>query len=56
MVQSAFQEAQRVLEREAVIQLSQRDAQRVFSLLADPPKPTRPLKVAVRAYRHLVRE
>jgi len=55
VVQSAFQEAQRVLEREAVIQLSQRDAQRVFSLLADPPKPTRPLKAAVRAYRHWVR-
>lgn len=51
MVQSAFQEAQRVLERETVIRLSQRDARQVFSLLEDPPKPDKRLTEAVKAYR-----
>lgn len=55
VVQSAFQEAQRVLERETVIRLSQRDAQEVFGLLERPPKTNRRLKEAVKAYRDLVR-
>ncbi len=55
MVQSAFQEAQRVLERETVIHLSRHDAQKVFALLEHPPKPNKRLKAAVRAYRGLVR-
>lgn len=56
VVQSAFHEAQRILERETVIRLSQRDAQKVFSLLEHPPKPNKRLKDAVKAYRNLVRE
>ena len=55
VVQSAYQEAQRILERETVIRLSQRDAQKVFSLLEHPPKPSKRLKEAVKAYRKLVR-
>ena len=55
VVQSAYQEAQRILERETVIRLSQRDARRVFSLLDDPPKPNKQLKEAVKAYHKLVR-
>jgi uncharacterized protein (DUF1778 family) len=51
VVQSAFAEAQRVLERETLIHLSQRDAQKVFGLLAHPPKPNRALKAAVHASR-----
>lgn len=54
VVQSAFQEAQRVLERETLIRLSQRDAQKVFSLLEHPPKANKHLKDAVKAYRTLV--
>ncbi|MDB6034000.1 MAG: hypothetical protein JWM16_4338 [Verrucomicrobiales bacterium] len=34
VVQSAYQEAQRVIERESVIRLSQRDARKILSLLA----------------------
>ena len=49
VVQSAFAETQRVLERETQIQLSQRDAQKVFGLQAPPPKPSRALKAAVKA-------
>ena len=56
VVQSAFAEAQRVLERETQIQLSQRDAQRVFGLLAHPPKPNRTFKAAVRASRTPLRD
>jgi len=55
VVQSAFQEAQRVLERETVIRLSQRDAQKVFALLDRPPRANKGLKRAVKAYRERVR-
>lgn len=55
VVQTAYQEAQRILERESVIRLSQADARRVFSLLDSPPKPGKALKNAVKAYRASVR-
>ena len=55
VVQSAFAEAQRVLERETVIRLSQRDAQQVLRLLTQPPKPNRELKAAVKTGRALLR-
>ena len=55
VVQSAYQEAQRVMERESVIRLSQKDARKVLSLLDHPPKPNRRLKVAVRAFQGSVR-
>jgi len=55
VVQSAVQEAQRILERETVIRLSRSDAQKVFSLLEHPPKPNQQLKEAVKAYRELLR-
>jgi len=55
VVQSAYQEAQRILERETVIRLSQRDAQKVFSLSERPPKANKRLKAAVKAYHELVR-
>jgi len=55
VVQSAFQEAQRVVERETVIRLSRRDAQKVFSLLDRSPKPNARLIEAVKAYRAKVR-
>jgi uncharacterized protein (DUF1778 family) len=54
VVQSAYQEAQRVLERETVIRLSRRDAQKVFSMLKHPPKPNKQLKEAVKACHELV--
>jgi uncharacterized protein (DUF1778 family) len=51
IVQAAFQEAQRILERETVIRLSQEDSRQVLALLDAPPKPTRRLKQAVAAFR-----
>lgn len=55
VVQTAYQEAQRLLERESVLRLSQKDARLVFSLLDAPPKPGKALKAAVKAYRGSVR-
>ena len=49
VVQTAYQEAQRVIERESVIRLSQKDARKILSLLDHPPKPNKRLKEAVKA-------
>lgn len=53
IVQAAYQEAQRIVERETVIRLSQRDASKVLALLDAPPKPNRRLKDAAAAFLHL---
>ena len=55
VVQTAYQEAQRILERESVIRLSQKDARKILSLLDSPPKPARALKAAVKDYKASVR-
>jgi uncharacterized protein (DUF1778 family) len=55
VVQTAYQEAQRVIERESVIRLSQKDAQKVLALLDHPPKPNQRLKEAVKAFKAKVR-
>ena len=55
VVQAAYVEAQRVIERESVIRLSQKDAQRILALLDHPPKPNRRLKEAVRAGQRVMR-
>ena len=55
VVQTAYQEAQRVIERESVIRLSQKDARKVLSLLDHPPKPTKQLKDAVKQFKGTVR-
>jgi uncharacterized protein (DUF1778 family) len=55
LVQSAYQEAQRILEREAVIHLSRRSAQKVFALLEHPPKANQELREAAKLYHALFR-
>jgi uncharacterized protein (DUF1778 family) len=55
VVQTAYQEAQRVIEREMVIRLSQEDARMVLSLLDNPPEPNDFLKDAVKTYKATVR-
>jgi len=55
VVETAFLEAQRVIERESVIRLSQKDAQKVLALLDHPPKPNQRLKDAVKAFKGTVR-
>jgi uncharacterized protein (DUF1778 family) len=51
VVQRAYQEAQRILERESVVRLSQKDARRILALIDSPPKPNKALKDAVKAFR-----
>lgn len=55
VVQTAYQEAQRVVERETVIRLSQKDAHKALALLDHPPKPNKRLKDAVKAFKGTVR-
>ena len=55
VVQTAYQEAQRLLERESVIRLSQLDARKVLSLLDNPPQPNRRLRDAARRFRNTIR-
>lgn len=55
LVQSAYQEAQRLVERESVIRLSQEGARKVLALLDHPPKPNKRLKDAAKAFKSLVR-
>ena len=54
VVQTAYQEAQRVIERESVIRLSQKDARKVLALLDNPPKPNKRLKDAVKVLKGTV--
>jgi uncharacterized protein (DUF1778 family) len=55
VVQTAYEEAQRVIERESVIRLSQKDARMIFSLLDNPPKANSRLKDAVKRFKGTVR-
>ncbi len=55
MVQAAYQEAQRLIERESLIHLSQHDARKVFSLLEHPPKPNKQLRKAIAAFKGSLR-
>jgi len=54
VVQTAYQEAQRILERESVIRLSQEDARKILSVLDSAPKPNKALKDAVKAFKDSV--
>ena len=54
VVQTAYQEAQRILERESVIRLSQKDSRRILALLDSPPKPSKALRNAVKQFRSSV--
>lgn len=55
VVQTAYLEAQRVIERESIIRLSQEDSQKVLSLMGSPPKPNKRLKDAVKGFKASVR-
>jgi len=55
VVQTAYQEAQRILERESVIRLSQEAARMIFSLVESPPKPRKTLNDAVKEFKSSTR-
>ncbi|MGM3306092.1 DUF1778 domain-containing protein [Anabaena sp. WFMT] len=56
LVQSALKEAHKILEAERVINLSQRDADTVFSLIENPPEPNSALKAAAVKHKEFFRE
>jgi uncharacterized protein (DUF1778 family) len=55
VVQTAYQEAQRVIEKESIIRLSQRDARKILTVLDNPPKPNKRLRDAVKDFKGTVR-
>jgi uncharacterized protein (DUF1778 family) len=55
VVQTAYIEAQKVIERETMIRLSQKSAQQVLALMSAPQRPTDSLKEAVKAFKSSVR-
>jgi uncharacterized protein (DUF1778 family) len=55
VVQTAYHEARRLIERESLIHLSQKDARKVLSLLDHPSKPNKRLKDAVKQFKGSVR-
>jgi uncharacterized protein (DUF1778 family) len=46
MLQTAYQEAQRMLENESVIRLTREQAEKMWELVENPPKPNAHLKKA----------
>jgi uncharacterized protein (DUF1778 family) len=56
VVQAALKEAQAILRTQKIINLSQADADRIFSLLENPPEPNERLKVAVQKHQEFFSE
>lgn len=56
LVQAALKEAHKILEEERVIILSERDANKVFSLLENPPTPNVRLQEAAIRHKAFFRE
>lgn len=51
IVQSAYQKAQEVIEKERFIRMTSRSASAFFDALDTPPEPTEKLKKAAKAFR-----
>mgnify|MGYP001811805637 CR=1 FL=1 len=51
MVQAAVKEAQKLIDAEQVILLSSQDADRIFSLIENPPTPNNHLKEAIQRHQ-----
>lgn len=56
LVQAALKEAHKILEEERIIMLSERDANKVFSLLENPPTPNVRLQEAAIRHKAFFRE
>ena len=55
VIEAAIQEAERVIEKERLIQLTRDDAELVCSLLDNPPPPNAALRRAVQDHKRLIR-
>ena len=51
IIQAAVKEAQKVINTEQVIHLSLQDADRIFSLIENPPTPNNHLKEAIQRHQ-----
>ena len=56
LVQAALKEAHKILEEERIIMLSERDANKVFSLLENPPTPNVRFQEAAIRHKAFFRE
>ena len=56
LVPAALKEAHKILEEERIIMLSERDANKVFSLLENPPTPNVRLQEAAIRHKAFFRE
>lgn len=55
LVEAAAKEAEHVIEKERLLQLTRQDAELVLSLLDAPPAPNAVMRKAVRAHQRLIR-
>jgi uncharacterized protein (DUF1778 family) len=55
VAEAAAKEAEQVIERERLLQLSRQDAELMASLLDNPPPPNAAMFEAVRAHQRLIR-
>lgn len=51
MVQAAIKEAKEIIDSEQMIHLSAEDADRIFSLIENPPSPNSKLKEAIKHHQ-----
>ncbi|NES23373.1 MAG: DUF1778 domain-containing protein [Symploca sp. SIO3E6] len=51
IIQAAVKEAQEVINTEQLIHLSPQDADRIFSLIENPPAPNKHLKEAIKQHQ-----
>ena len=56
IIGAALKEAQQVLEAERIIELSERDAEKIFSLVEKPPIANEKLKAAVAKHQKFFNE
>ena len=55
VVQAAYEQAQKIIERETILRLNREQTRQVFELLDHPPKPNAALRAANATHRKLVR-
>ena len=51
MIQSAFEKAQSLIEKERVIHLSEQSATLFFDMIENPPAPNHKLRTAMKSYK-----
>jgi uncharacterized protein (DUF1778 family) len=55
VAEAAAKEAEQVIEKERLLQLSRQDAELLASLLDNPPAPNAAMRKAVQAHQRLIR-